>query len=158
VAGLDPDQPAPVLYAEPGSTWWPLSWGPAFAAVGLGFEEFTRGRPHPGNWLVVGLGLFGAAAVWVNARRRVCSVQLTPLALHQGREVLPVRSLVAVDEVGTPVGVRVLGGGWFPPRGATGVPLRLDDGSVVLAWARHPERLRDALRALLDQPGDSSSL
>jgi hypothetical protein len=77
---------------------------------------------------------------------------LTPLALHQGRQVLPMRSIAAVDEVGTPVGVRVLGGGWLPPRGTTGVPLRLDDGSVVLAWARHPESLHDALRALLDRP------
>jgi hypothetical protein len=88
----------------------------------------------------------------VYARRRVCSVQLTPFALHQGRQVLPVRSIAGVDEVGTPIGVRVLGGGWVPPRGTTGVPLRLDDGSVMLGWARYPERLRDALRALLDQP------
>jgi hypothetical protein len=155
VTGLDPDQPAPVLYAEPGSTWWPLSWGPAFAAVGLGFEEFTRGRPHPGGWLVVALALCVVAAVWVYAQRGMCSVQLTPLTLRQGRQVLPVRNIAAVDEVGTPVGVRVLGGGWTPPRRTTGVPLRLDDGGVVLAWARHPECLRDALRALLDQPPDS---
>lgn len=150
--GLDPDQPAPVLHAETGSTWWPLLWGPAFAAVGLGVEVFTGSQPHVGGWLVAALGLGVAAAVWVYARRRAYAVRLTPLALHQGREVLPVSNIAAVDEVGTPVGARLLGGGWIPPRGTTSFPLRLDDGRVVLAWARDPDRLCDALRTLLDRP------
>lgn len=138
----------PVLYAEPGSRWWPLLWGPAFALVGAGVEALS-GPVHALAWLVVGLVLFGLALLWVQARRRVCSVAVTATALYQGREPLAVREIVEVDDVGLPAGARVLGGGWTVPKKFTEVPLRLADDSVVVAWAKDPDALRAALRPLL---------
>ncbi len=146
---LDPDEPAPILYAEVGSSWWPVAWGPIFALLGVLFEAWTGDQVHYFGWTLVGLALAGAAALWVQARRRVCSVQLTPAALRLGRETVPVRRIVAVGDVGAPVGARVLGGGWTAPRHTIELPIRLDDDSVVLAWARDPDALCGALRPLV---------
>ena len=143
------DDTAPVLYAEPGSTWWPLLWGPVFALIGAGVEALS-GPVHGLDWLIVGVLLFGIALLWVQARRRVCSVVLTSNALHQGREPLPTKEIAQVDDVGPPVGARVLGGGWTVPKKFTEVPLRLADDTVVLAWAKDPDALRAAIRPLVD--------
>jgi hypothetical protein len=62
---------------------------------------------------------------------------------------LPVDRIVELDDVGAPIGARVLGGGWTVPRKFTEVPLRLADGTVVLAWAKDPDAFRAALRPLL---------
>jgi hypothetical protein len=136
-------------YAESGSSWWPVLWGPVFALVG-GLVEATTGPVHLIEWVVVGVALACAAAVWVQARRRVCSVRLTAEILHQGREELPVATIADIEDVGPPLGARVLGGGWTVPKRFTEVPLRLRDGSVVLAWARNPDALRGALRPLVE--------
>lgn len=141
----------PVLFAEHGSSWWPLLWGPAFAVVGL-VLEVTTGAVHWLQWFVVAVVLFGGAAVWVSARRKVYLVRLTPKTLTQGRETLPVADLAVVTDVGAPAGVQILGGGWTVPRRTEAVPVRLADDSVVLAWARDAEGLRDALRRLVE-PG-----
>jgi hypothetical protein len=142
------DDTAPVLYAEPGSTWWPLLWGPVFALAGAGVEALS-GPVHVLDWVVVAVLLFGIALLWVHARRRVCSVVLTANALHQGREPLPTSEIAQVDDVGMPVGARVLGGGWTVPKKFTEVPLRLADDTVVLAWAKDPDALRAAIRPLV---------
>lgn len=142
------DDTAPALYAEPGSSWWPTAWGPGFALVGAGVEAVS-GPVHVLAWLVVGFVLFAAALLWVRARRSVCSVLLTHATLYQGQEPLRVNEIRAIDDVGTPVGARVLGGGWTVPRKFGEVPLRLADDSVVLAWAKDPDALRTALRPLL---------
>lgn len=147
---IQPDEAAPVLFAEPGSSWWPVLWGPGFAAAALLVELITGGQVNWMPWLLIG-GLFAlAAAVWTNARRKLCSVSLTPYHLRCGRESLPVEQVAEVTEVGAPAGARVLGGGWSAPRGCAELPVRLADGSVVLAWARDAEGLRDALRRRLD--------
>jgi hypothetical protein len=143
----EPDD-APVLFAEPGSSFWPLLWGPVFAAVGAGLEA-TTGQVHGVAWPLVGIGLAGITAVWVTSRRRLLSVRLTTRTLAEGQETLLVERIAAVDEVGTPAGARVLGGGWTVPRKYDDVPLRLTDGTVVLAWARDGEGLRAALRPLV---------
>jgi len=140
----------PILYAEPGSTWWPVAWGPGFAVLAALIEALT-GPVHALGWTVVGLGMAGAAAVWVSARRRLCAVRLTRRALYQGREELPVARIAEVGpEVGTSMGARVLGGNWAVPRAFEGVALRLDDGTQVLGWARDGAALRAALRRVLD--------
>jgi hypothetical protein len=139
---------APVRYVEPGSTWWPLLWGPVFALVGAGVEALS-GPVHVLDWLIVALLLFGIAMLWVHARRTVCSVVLTTNTLHQGREPLPINQIAEVDDVGSPVGARVLGGGWTVPKKFAEVPLRLADDTVVLAWAKDPDALRAAIRPLL---------
>jgi hypothetical protein len=135
-------------YAESGSSWWPVLWGPVFALAG-GLVEATTGPVHLIEWIVVGTGLAVAAMVWVQARRRVCSVRLTEQTLHQGREELSVDRIAEIEDVGPPLGARVLGGGWTVPKRFTEVPLRLRDGAVVLAWARNPDALRAALRPLV---------
>lgn len=133
-----------VLFAEPGSTWWPVLWGPAFAVAGAGVEAIG-GRVHWVAWLVVGPVLAAAAAGWVRGRRRLLSVRLTDSALTQGTETLAVQRIAEVVPDEAPAGARVLGGGWAVPRKFTDVPVRLDDGSVVLAWARDGDTLRTAL-------------
>lgn len=142
------DDTAPVLYAEPGSSWWPTAWGPGFALAGAGVEAMS-GPVHVLAWTVVAFVLFGLALLWVRARRGLCSVLLTRSTLYQGQEPLAVNEISAVDDVGTPVGARVLGGGWTVPKKFAEVPLRLADDSVVLAWAKDPDALRAALRPLL---------
>ncbi len=144
----------PVLYAERGSSWWPVLWGPAFALVGLGVEWLTPGPVQVMMWVLVAGCLAVATAVWVYGRRKVCSLRLTPAALVLGRETLPVAQISAVTDVGAPVGARVLGGGWTVPKGTDEVPLQLSD-RVVLAWARHPEALVAALRRLVGEAPDA---
>jgi hypothetical protein len=140
----------PVLFAEPGSTWWPVAWGPIFAAVGA-LVELTTGPVHTLGWVLVALVFAGAGAIWANGRRRVCSVELTPETLRQGQETLAVEQIAAADEeVGTSVAARVLGGGWAVPRKFESVPVKLQDGTVVVAWARDGEALRAALRELVE--------
>lgn len=139
----------PVLYAEPGSTRWPLLWGPAFAGIGAGVEA-TTGPVHSVAWLMVGIALFGGTVLWVNARRKFYRVELTPTQLQQGRETLDARTITKVTDVGAATGARVLGGGWTPPRKTYEVPIRLDDDSVVLAWARDDEALKAALTRLVE--------
>lgn len=143
-----PDDSALVLYAEPGSSLWPVLWGPGFALAGA-LVELASGPVHVIAWVVVGIVLAGLAFIWVQARRRVCAVRLTTSALTQGRESLGVDDLAAVDDVGASVGARVLGGSWSVPRKFTEVPVKLTDGSTVLAWARDGEALREALSRLL---------
>lgn len=140
----------PVLYAEPGSTRWPLLWGPVFAAVGAGVEALS-GPVHTVAWLVVGILLFGIFALWVNVRRKVYRVELTPATLSQGREELPVKDIARVTDVGAAPGAKVLGGGWTVPRKTYEIPLRLDDDSTVLAWARDDDALKAAIVRLVEE-------
>lgn len=72
-------------------------------------------------------------------------MRVTRQELWQGREALPLSQIKEIDDVGTPVGARVLGGGWTVPRKYDELPIRLDDGTVVLAWAKDVDSLRDAL-------------
>jgi hypothetical protein len=143
-----PDQTT--LYREPGGGWPALLCGPAFALVGYLTELTTGGSLHTVAWVGVAAGLSAITAPWVYARRRFLAVRLTRRALWQGREELMVGRIAAVNEVGTPIGARVLGGGWAVPRRYDELPLRLHDGTVVLAWARDAEALRSALARVVD--------
>lgn len=134
-------------YAEPGSTWWPVLWAPAFCAAGAGAEALS-GPVHGFAWVLVGVVLTVMAAGWVNARRKVCAVELTDEVLRQGQQELPVARIAGLHD-GDGAGAPALGGGLTVPRKTTEVPLDLDDGSVVLAWARFPGRLRAALTDVL---------
>ena len=143
----------PVLYSEPGASWWPVLWGPAFALVGVAVEALTPGPKHLVTWILLAGALAVAATVWVYGRRKVCAVRLTPSTLAVGREVLEVERIATATDVGAPVGARVLGGAWSAPKGTGEVPLRLTDDKVVLAWARDPEALVAAVRRLLREDG-----
>jgi hypothetical protein len=137
-----------VLYRESGSSWWPLLWGPAFAVGGY-LVELITGPASVGLWAIVGLGLTLGTVLWVNGRIKTGSVALTSEEAQFGREKLPVAMIEACRDVGAPAGARVLGGGWSVPKGTTVVPLRLLDGTVVLAWARDPEALLAGLRRVV---------
>ncbi|GAA3365058.1 DUF3093 family protein [Saccharopolyspora gregorii] len=139
----------PVLYAEPGSTWWPVLWGPGFALTGLVVELLTPGGVNLPVWILLAGALAVATVLWVYARRRALAVRLTPEVLTVGREDLPVQRIAAITDVGAPLGTRVLGGGFTPPKGTGEIPLRLSDDAVVLAWAKDPATLLDELRPLL---------
>lgn len=137
------------LYLERGASYWPLLWGPVFAVLGFLFEVLVGDRPHGLMWVFVGFGLLVLTSVWVYARRRFLTVRVTGEQLWQGQERQPIAQLAELDDVGTPTGTRVLGGGWSVPRKYQELPLRLVDDSVVLAWARDAEALRTALRAAM---------
>jgi hypothetical protein len=137
-----------VLYRESGSSWWPLLWGPAFAVAGYLIELIT-GPASAALWTIVGLALTLAAVLWVNGRVKTRTVALTAEEAQFGREKLPIAMIEACRDVGAPAGARVLGGGWSVPKGTTAVPVRLLDGTVVLAWARDPEALLAALRRVV---------
>ncbi|ASR33969.1 hypothetical protein BAY61_02020 [Prauserella marina] len=137
-------------YRERGASGWPLLWGPLFALLGYLAERFTGGdRPHTVMWLAVGIGLLWLTSIWVYARRRFLVVRVTDTELVQGREQLPVERIAKLTGVGAPAGTRVLGGGWSVPRKYEELPLKLDDGTVVLAWAWDAEELRDALESVM---------
>lgn len=138
---------ARVLDEQPGARWSAVLFGPAFAAAGA-LAVSVSGPVNAVLWLVVGVCLTGTTALWVAARRAVCTVRLTEDVLSVGKEHLAVGRIRAVDGVEAPTGARVLGEVWAVPKRFTPVPLRLDDGSVVVAWARDGERLRTALRSV----------
>ncbi|HKN53235.1 MAG TPA: hypothetical protein VJX66_12070 [Amycolatopsis sp.] len=133
------------LYHESGVSWIALLWAPLFALIGALAELVTGGPVHVVGWVIVALGLFAITTPWVYARRRYLSMEVTQRELRQGREKVPAERIAEVTDVGAPVGARVLGGGWTVPRKYDSLPIRLDDGTVVLAWARDVEALRDAL-------------
>jgi hypothetical protein len=140
----------PVLYAEQGSSWWPLLWGPLFAGLGAGLEA-TTGPVHTLPWVGVGVILFGVTAIWVKARRKVYRVELTPRTLRQGMETIDTSTMTQVSDVGAGAGAKPLGGGWTVPRRTDEVPVKLDDGTVVLAWARDGEALKNALVRIVEE-------
>ncbi|RJQ84074.1 hypothetical protein [Amycolatopsis panacis] len=137
------------LYAEPGVRWTALVWGPLFALLGAVAELATGGRVHVIGWVLIGFALAALTLPWVFARRRFLSLAVTTQGLRQGREHLPVARIAEVADVGAPVGAKVLGGGWAVPRKYDELPVKLDDGTVVLAWARDVESLRAALAELV---------
>ena len=145
-----------VRYEETAASWWWLLFGPGFAAAGILVEVVTQGPVLYPVWLVAGVALTGFTAMWVYARKRYVVVLLTRSTLREGQETLPVERIAGLaDADDKPGGMqvvhasRVLGGGMAAPRKYDELLLRLDDGTVVLAWARDGAALREALRELL---------
>ncbi|WP_116202025.1 hypothetical protein [Amycolatopsis circi] len=139
---------ARTLYSEPGVGWSALVWGPLFALLGALAELATGGPTHVVGWVLIGAALVALTLPWVYARRRFLSLEVTTEGLRQGRETLAAERIGSVSDVGAPVGTRVLGGGWSVPRKYDELPVELDDGTVVLAWARDVEALKTALAEL----------
>lgn len=131
-------------YLEPGAKWTALLCGPVFALAGY-LVELVTGATHAIAWVLVGLGLAVITAPWVHARRRFLTVKVTRTELWEGRESLPLAEIAETKDVGAPTGARVLGGGWSTPRKYEELPIRLNDGTVVLAWAKDVHALRAAI-------------
>ncbi|HEY5856414.1 MAG TPA: hypothetical protein VIW24_20865 [Aldersonia sp.] len=142
-----------VLYREPGGRWRALAYGPTLCLVVAVVEIVTGARVH---WLVLPIcAVLLAGATWVQivAARRHVSVEVTTQALRNGTESLPLSDVAAVleppDEHRRSVEpwetARTLGELADVPRRRTAVGLRLQDGSLVRAWARDDAALRQAL-------------
>jgi hypothetical protein len=136
------------FYHEPGVSWVALVWGPLFAVIGA-LAELTTGPAHVLAWAFVAVGLVVITLPWVYARRRFLSLEVTTKGFRQGREVLEAARIAEVTDVGPAVGARVLGGGWSVPRKYDELPIKLDDETVVLAWALDVEELQAALTRLV---------
>ncbi|WP_326567947.1 hypothetical protein VSH64_40055 [Amycolatopsis rhabdoformis] len=139
------------LYSEPGVGWVSLVWGPLFAVLGALAELATGGPVHWLPWLLIAVALCGITLPWVYARRRFLSLEVTLQEFRQGRESVAATRIADVTDVGSPVGARVLGGGWSVPNKYDELPVKLDDGTVVLAWARDVEALKSALERLVEK-------
>lgn len=131
-------------YLEHGAKWRAVWYGPLFALGGF-LLDLATGKPHMVAWVLVALGLAVITAPWVQARRRFLTVRVTATDLWQGREQVPLDQIAETTDVGAPAGARVLGGGWSAPRHCDQLPLRLADGTVVIAWAKDVAALRAAL-------------
>lgn len=141
------------LYAERGASWFLVLLGPAFAGLGL-IAELLTGPVAWWLWIGTAVVLAGFIAIFVHARRIHGSVRLTESELVQGAESLSVARVRGVSQVSgaARTTARVLGaspGTTSVPRGCNAVPLRLDDGTVVVAWARDDEALRSALTRIV---------
>lgn len=142
-----------LLYEEQGGSRWALLFGPIFAGAGICVELLTGGPVFFGLWLTVAVVLGAFSALWVYARRRHAVVRVTTSTLRQGQETIPVDTIAEVVDVAAghaPPRARVLGGGLAAPRKYAELPLRLRDGSLVLAWGRDGDAMRSALRDAIE--------
>ncbi|MDJ0392094.1 hypothetical protein QMK17_01950 [Rhodococcus sp. G-MC3] len=144
-----------VLFHEPGARWFALTWGPIFCAIALVIELFTGPVIH---WFALSLFavlLVGFTYVQISAARRHVSVELTGHQLRQGTESVDLSEIAAVlpaaaysDGDFEPKQwetARVLGELSGVPRRRHGIGLRLVGGTLVQAWAKDDDELRDAL-------------
>jgi hypothetical protein len=143
-AGVPQGRVSEPRYLERGAKWRAVLYGPLFALFGY-LVELATGPTHAVAWVLVGLALAAITAPWIHARKRFLTVRVTATELWEGREALPLDKIAQVDDVGTPTGARVLGGGWSTPHKYDELPIRLDDDTVVLAWAKDVDALRAAL-------------
>ncbi|QBJ95719.1 hypothetical protein ERC79_06865 [Rhodococcus sp. ABRD24] len=152
-----PDSPEGALFYEPGGRWRVVAYGPVFCVIALVIELFTGPVVH---WFALALFaamLAGIVYVQVAAARRHVSVLLTDTTLRQGAEELPLSDIEAIlpeadsdaDEPERWESARSLGELSGVPRRRTGIGLRLRGGSLVQAWARDDEVLREELTAAL---------
>ncbi|WP_433606891.1 hypothetical protein [Prescottella agglutinans] len=161
---IGPSEPD-ALFDEPGARWRTVAYGPAFCVVALVIELLTGPVVH---WFALTLFaaiLAGIVYVQVAAARRHVSVSLTDTTLRQGAEELPVAEIAAVLPEADPYGdepqpwesARSLGELSGVPRRRKAIGLRLQDGSLVQAWARDDEGLREQLtRAVASVSGTSA--
>ena len=156
-------------YVEPGGSWRPF-WLTA-GVLGL-LAVLDLLLPGPGvPPLLEGLTLVavpGVVAAGVVSARRAWTVRVDAAgdepALLVGPERVPLAAVdaahlraVGAGTAGVDAGAPVLGGGWSPPRGRSGLPLRTTDGRTVLVPTRDPAALSRALLAAVpDVPGSRS--
>jgi hypothetical protein len=142
-------------HTEPGGSWRPF-WAAAAVLAVLAAALAALGVPALPVVLVV-LAVLGVLAAGVLSARRAWTVRIgrdddgAPV-LSVGRERVPLADVdpdhlraVRAGRAGVDAGAPVLGGGWSPPRGRTGLPLRLRDGRTLLVPTRDPAALSAAL-------------
>lgn len=146
--------PDAVRYEERGASWWSLAIPPVLCAAGALVELVQGERVHVLGWSLAVALLLPFIVLNVRARRRYVSVAVTASTVRFGPESVPLTDIADVGDEYPPLGARVLGGGVSEPRRTTQVALRLVDGTTVAGFARHPDALRDALRAALAAQAD----
>lgn len=137
------------MYRENSADWRPLWMLCALWTIGVVVDGIL-GSVHWWGWLIALLAIGGVLGVVGYAKSRFSSVVVDHVALRIGQESVPLStvdvSYFDEDSGGPPAGARILGGAWSVPKGRSALPLRLTDGTVVLAPCRDPERLREALQ------------
>jgi hypothetical protein len=151
------DPPPPVLFYEPGASWYWLLAGPA-AGIVMALIQLSAGYGIqllvPGIFFVL---VTGFLAIQVKAARIHTSVELTPDHLRQGTERLGIDAIVRIyPEPTGPVepkwqAARALGELSGVPRGRTGIGLKLTNDRAAQAWARKHHKLRAALTHLVEE-------
>ncbi|WP_228823671.1 hypothetical protein [Nocardia blacklockiae] len=154
-----------VLFAEPGARWRTVAYGPLLCGIILLLEIVLRSQVHWFGLVFCAALLAGFVWLQVVAGRRHVSVELTDSTLREGTETLPLRRIAEVlpeiDEESWDEedwqSARALGELTGVPRRRKGIGLKLDDGSLVQAWARDPRRLRAELSAALERLPEARS-
>jgi hypothetical protein len=152
----------PVLFAEPGSRWRVVAYGPLLCLVVLIVELVTGSAVH---WLtlpILAALLAAGVSVQVVAARRHTSVELTATTLRNGTETIELGQIVEVlpprEERSWDAQpwetARSLGELTDVPRRRDAVGLKLRDGMLVRAWARDDATLRAELVGALGGSGD----
>ncbi|MCT7658521.1 DUF3093 domain-containing protein [Mycobacterium deserti] len=148
---------AEVLFYEPGASWlWVLS-GPA-AGIAMALIQLSAGYGFqllvPGIFFVL---VTTFMAVQIHAARIHTSVELTPLTLRQGTEILKIDDILRIyPEASGPElpkwqAARALGELTGVPRGRTGIGLKLNNDRAAQAWARKHRQLRAELTRLVEE-------
>jgi hypothetical protein len=150
-----------VLFEEIGARWRTVAYGPVLCIGVFLWEWLTASQVHWFALLFFALILAGIIALQVMAARRHVSVVLTAVTLRQGAEELPLGSIAEVLAEADPYAeesqpwesARSLGELSAVPRRRRGIGLRLTDGSLVQAWARDDDGLRERLSGAVGASG-----
>ena len=146
----------PGSYTEPGSSWRTFWLVAAVLAAFIVLDVALPGGDVPVLlWLVAVVAVLGIVGAGTLSARKVWTVRVDADGLAVGRERVAFRDIDGAHlrnvDSGVDAGAPVLGGGWSLPRGRSGLPLRLTDGSTVLVPTRDPGAL---WTALCDRVGD----
>jgi hypothetical protein len=148
--------PGERLFSEPGASWAWLLAGPAAAGTMLAIQMSAGYGMQP---LVPGLFLVlvsGFISIQVKAARIHTSVELTPLTLRQGAEIIAISDIVSIyppasgSELPKWQSARALGELTGVPRGRTGIGLALTGKRTAQAWARRHRDLREQIERLVE--------
>lgn len=143
-----PDPSEDVYYAEDGWSWAWILDGPAFCLAAGVFEASTGAPVH---WLMLGICALAIAlthGVLIAATRIHGLVRVTEGSYWQGTEELELEHIEGV--LPAPIeGTRLLGELSGLPRRRHPIGLKLRDGSMVRAYAKHPDALAEALESIV---------
>ena len=137
-------------YVEPGATWRACWLVVAVLVAVLLLDVLLPGPDVPlWVWAVAVVGVLGPVAAGTLSARRIWTVRVDAEGLAVGRDRVPLADIdvghLGSVHPGVDAGAPLLGGGWSPPKGRTGLPLRLTDGRTVLVPTRDPAALRAAV-------------
>ncbi|MFT3901041.1 MAG: DUF3093 domain-containing protein [Gordonia sp. (in: high G+C Gram-positive bacteria)] len=146
-----PDDVGEVLYAEPGSSWWPILIGPILIGAILIMEALGPGQVH---WLVMGIFfvvITGPVYLFITAAKEFASVELTEKTLRCGTRRICLCDIATIypenngNDFKDWQKATALGGLPTVPRGRKGIGLKMVNDKLTQAWARDVDVLRTEL-------------